>query len=489
MDFLDPRNYRRRAIKLWLGYALGGLVVVVVAVTLLYITFGFGIGKNGDIIQSGMVFVSSQPNPAQISLNGQPSQSSSNTRLVLPAGRYTINLARSGYRNWQDTISLSGGTVQHVDYPLLIPTKLDTSTVTAFAQPPGLVSQSPDQRWLVVEKPGSLTDFYLYDLKNPTLAPTTISLPPNLLSPGQSQQLEASEWSDDNIHLVLKHIYDGHTEYILLNRQQPASSINLTKTLNVPFDSLQLEGKKYNQYFIYQNQGGVLSTVSLQQPTPVLFARDALTYKTYGNNMVLYTSAVDAPAGEVNVKLRDGSSTFVIRQLPAGTSYVLDLTTYTGVWYMAMGAASQNKVYIYEDPVGQLSDNGQAVPLTALSVPSPNYLSFSDNARYIMAENGTHFGVYDAENEKTYSYSASAPMDAPQSHALWLDGNHLAYVSGGQLAVFDFDSANLQKLVPANPADVAALTPNGKQLYTVAPTDASGQASLTSTWLLVPADR
>ena len=88
MDFLDPVKIRRHKIRLITGYALLGVAIFLTTTVLIFLAFGYGVGKDGQIIQNGLVFVSSKPNPAQINLNGNNTGSSTNARLQLPAGQY-----------------------------------------------------------------------------------------------------------------------------------------------------------------------------------------------------------------------------------------------------------------------------------------------------------------------------------------------------------------------------------------------------------------
>ncbi|MCB7372769.1 hypothetical protein LI003_23025, partial [Bacteroides caccae] len=77
------------------------------------------------------------------------------------------------------------------------------------------------------------------------------------------------------------------------------------------------------------------------------------------------------------------------------------MTEYSGVPYVAIGTASGNRIYIYKDPLKQLSDQPkQAItPTQVLRVETPDYLSFSSNAQFIVTAHATQFGVYDIENK------------------------------------------------------------------------------------------
>src|SRR5665213_2134399 len=108
MDFLDPKKHRRHMIQLMVGYVLVGSAILIATIILLELAYGYGL-KNGQVIQNGLVFVSSKPNPAEISFNGKAIKARTNTRQVLQSGIYTMRLSLTGYQDWQQTIDVEGG--------------------------------------------------------------------------------------------------------------------------------------------------------------------------------------------------------------------------------------------------------------------------------------------------------------------------------------------------------------------------------------------
>src|SRR5689334_16343216 len=98
MDYLDPRKHRQHLIMLMVGYVLIAITIFAGAVLLLYQAYGFGLDKNGQVIQNGLVFVSSRPRPADIYFNGKLNKARTNSRVYLPAGNYTLKLQRTGYQ-------------------------------------------------------------------------------------------------------------------------------------------------------------------------------------------------------------------------------------------------------------------------------------------------------------------------------------------------------------------------------------------------------
>jgi hypothetical protein len=493
MDYLDPKKQFREHVILIIGYILVALAITISTLVLVYQAYGFGLAKDGTLIQSGLVFFSSQPNPANIYINGVRNANTTNTRLVLPSGAYNVRLTRTGYRDWHRTIVFDAGSVEHVDYPVLFPTTLTTKPIHTYNSAPGLATQSPDRRWLLVEQPGSAAGFDLYDLKNPaTPVLTTFSLPSSLLSKAtSSESWQLDGWADDNLHVLLTHVFDGKTEYILVDRANPAQSVNLNNVLGTNPTQLTFDNKKYDKYYLYNGASdGSLETATLETGNTLTpYLQDVLAYQSYGTNAMLYVTSDGAPKGKVVLKLLSGNQTITIRSLPISPTYLVNLTEYSGTLYVAGGATSDGQVYIYQDPIGQFTNQqGTIVPSQVLTVTQPNYLSFSDNAQFIVVENGTSFGVYDIENQKAYSYTAPLPLDAPQPNATWMDGDRLTYESGGKLIVFDFDGTNQQTLMSADGAYLPAFSSNYRYVFSMNKDTTAGKIDLDRTPLVTPAD-
>ncbi len=491
MDYLDPKKQARQRFILFLGYILIAVAVVTSTVILVNQAYGFNLSRNGTVIQNGLAFFSSHPSVAKIYINGNLNSATTDSSLYLPEAVYNISLERSGYYNWQREIELDGGSVQHYDYPFLFPKTLTTTPLQAYSSAPTLFTQSPDRHWLMVGKPGNtLTSFDLYDLKNPSKTPTLVSLRDGLLTKTTtSESWKIGEWADDNQHVLLEHDFGAKKEFILVDRASPDQSVNLSNSLTVNPTKLQLINKKYDQYYIYDSSTKSLQSTSLTSPALTSVLDHVLAYQSYGNNTVLYVSDSNAANSKIWLKLLSGGKSYNLHTLPASSSYVLDLTQYSGTMYVAAGASSADKVYIYNDPLSQLSQspNQSVTPIQVLHVNQPNYLSFSDNAQFIVTENGSQFGVYDIQNQKGYNFKSTAP-DSPTLHAEWMDGDRLDYVSGGKLIVFDYDHTNQHVLESASSQFTVKFAPDYKYVYSLGQ-NSSGLYFLNQTWLLAPVDR
>jgi PEGA domain len=497
MDFLDPKKQRAHTIRLLIGYVLVGIALMITTTILLYQAYGFGLNKNGQVIQNGLVFVSSRPSSADIYLNGKRYKNNTDTRMVLPSGQYTFDLQREGYRAWKRAVTVEGGSVERFDYPLLIPTKLASSVVKKYDKAPGVVLQSPDHRWMIVQSGDSPLGFEAFDLNSPKTAPQALTLPDNAVTQGTgTQSWELVEWADDNRHVLLKHIFQKNDqtaiEFVLMDRQDPTLSINLNSTLNTTPTGVTLRNQTYDQYYVFDQTAATLKTASLKQPVPEALLEHVLTYAASGNFLLYATDDVQMP-GKIIIKMRQDSNTTTLRQFTAApTQYMLGLRQYGGNWYVTMGAQAENKLYVYKNPLNALHEKpgDPLVPVGVLKVTSPTYLSFSPQSRFVMLESGQRIALYDAEKDKTDAYALKDPLDMPATNVTWVDNYHLAFGSGGQLMLLDFDNANLQTLVATSSSYVPVFDRQYRVLYTLRPADdAPAQTALMSTPLRTAKDQ
>jgi hypothetical protein len=362
---------------------------------------------------------------------------------------------------------------------------------------PALATQSLDRRWLLVDRADALGNFDEYDLNNPSAATTSISLPVGVLSAAKkTQALKVVEWASDNRHVLLVHTFDNSIEYILFDTQNAANTVNITQTLQLGATSvLSLQNGQYDHYFVHDSQTGALSLMTLKSSLPTPLVKNAIAFKASGNNAVLYATAQDAAPGEAQIMLQMDGKSYLIRNVALSANYLLALAQYNGSWYVAVGVASENRVYIYQDPVTVLQKHPDTVlvPVDALKVDAPSYVAFSSSKQYVVAENANHFAVYDIRYDKDYSYTLAPTFDAGQQNASWIDGAHLSYVSNGYLTVFDYDGTNAQTLQTADVRFLPFFAPNYKFVYSMLARPASGktaaQSVLTTTALRTQADQ
>jgi len=456
MDFLDPKKKRAYHIRLMVGYVLVAIVIGLGSLILVYAASGYGINtKTGQIVQNGLLFVDSQPGGAKVLLNGKDNGVTTSARLVLTSGKYKLEIQKDGYRSWSRSFTLYEQSIARFVYPFLFPVKPLTANLKSYPSQPAFITQSPDRKWLLVENNNASSKTVVFDqidtttLDQNTPDETQVSIPEGLLSNySPSSVLTEVEWSTDNKNVLLKHDYTGGSEFIVFNRDRPDQSFNVNTTLGTSPSQIALFNKKADQLYIYNQADKTLrlADIGKKQLQPILL-NHVLAFKPYAKDIVTYITDDGEPSGEVQAEILDSGKKYKLNEFTTGSHYLIDAAQYQGDFYYAVGSDTASSINIYKNPEDNIRDPsiGKAIPTIGLHVPGADKLKFSDNTRFIGAEAGQDFGVYDLETQTSYHYTLSNPLSAEMG---WMDGHRFLGQSGGNVFVMDYDGINAQSLTP-----------------------------------------
>lgn len=472
MDFLDPKKQKAHRMRLRIGYVLVATALLLATTILLYQAYGYRINREGQIIQNGLVFVSSNPTGAAIFANGQRLDKNTNQRLSLVAGQYTLELKREGYHTWKRGITVEGGSVQRFLHPLLIPMDLRTSSVKKYDQAPSLTTQSPDRRWLLIHT--GADSFDLFDLEQSTPAPQPRTITPEITRAGtKTTGYSAVQWASDNRRVVLKRLYtkDGAAgaEYILYDRERPNESRNLTTLLGFNPTELHLRDNKFDSYYAFDKKSGVVFTATLKQPTPQPLIRGALAFEPDGASSVLFATNTGAPKDKTLIRLLDDATTYTLREAPRDTNFVLEIGTFEGKQVIGAGSVKEGRTFVYRDPLESLREDRLPAPSHILKLANPKTISLSLNGRFIATQRADNFAVYDAETNRGYAFTVDLPKATKPDVTSWMDGHRLLLNANQTLYMFDYDGTNQHKLGMLKRSLWPAVTPNQRKVYSVQP--------------------
>ncbi len=459
MDYLDPEKKRSHTRRLFVGYALVAVAIGLGTILMVLLAYGYTFDRTSrSVIQNGLLFVRMGPVNAEVYINGEL-RGTGNQRLVLPADDYTIEIRADGYRSWEKTIQLAGGSVERFQYPLLFPEELSSSTYRTFSSEPNLLTTSPDRRWLLLQESEDIGAFIRYDLRQQINLPTFFSIPTGVVSTNvEDSTWELIEWSNDNEHLLLRHAFDGGSEHILFNHQDPATSQNLTSRFSdIPFTDVSLVDKQFDAYHLFNRQTGELILAELDEEDTELLLQDVLTYRSHGSDRVLYISSAQLPTGTATdeddpvfeARILEDNEVYTLTTLPIGErqDYLLDLARFDGDWYVVAGMSAEKRALVYKNPVEQISrsSSSRVLPVATLRTDdAPKRISFSANARNIKLQSNNQLAVYDLAREQSYQYTFG---DDATERAYWMDGHRLVTSWDNTLSVVDFDGENQQELV------------------------------------------
>ncbi len=452
MDFLDPRRKKAHRRRLLIGYVLMSIVIALGTLLVLYLARGFDIDrKTGSLIQNGIVFVDSKPKNAKVFLNNVEQRTRTDTRLVLPAGTYTVRIEADDYRHWERTFSLDGGQIRRLVYPYLIPNTFDTTDVFNYDSFPGLATQSPDRRWVLVQRPNMIYQFDVFDLSDTEKPPVQIVVPPSILTNLNSPSaLKFVEWSTNNRHLIFERTYDeDKTEFLLVDRESPADSTNINTSFGINPTVVSLKNKRPDQFYYLESVPGVLRVADLKNRTisaPLL--ESVIDYKTYGDDIVLFVTQKEVESGKAEFRVLEGDKTYTLKTVAESDRYVMDVSKYDGKWYYVAGSASENMAFVYENPLPALKQETrtQLIVLSILRLDNPRFVSFSAGTQFIALQSANKLLVVDLDENHQYRTTLDQKI-ALEQQIKWMDGHRLIYTSDQQSYIIDFDGSNNQTLV------------------------------------------
>lgn len=472
MDFLDPKAKKQQRVRLMIGYILVAILIVTASTILVYRAYGFNVDrKTGQVTQSGLVYIDSAPDGAELYLNGELYKDKTNSRLSLEEGQYEILIKKSGYRDWSRTLFIRGGTVERITYPLLVLQDLSEQRLASFgAAAPKVSTQSPDRRWLLVSEPGSITNFREYDLNSldneDKPKEEVVTFPAGLFTAADGEQLlQVVEWSTDNKNFLVKHTYGTGSEYLILNRDNPAESFSISKLLNVQPDQISLRDKRPDEWYLYTKAGGILQSANKEGNVEAVLA-NVTAYKTHDMDVIIY--AVKTSDTLSTIYIRQNGQTYNLRTVAAG-AVKLDIARFDNAWYVVVASDGDTKTYIYKNPVTDLSKREPVKPVAVAVLKANqaiNRIGFSTNTRFVMAQDAQHVGVYDAEKSESYQYSLKDTVDK-DTPVSWMDGHRLQYKSDGFETIVDFNGSNAQRLVRRDSGSAAFFNRDYTILYVI----------------------
>lgn len=452
MDFLDPRYRKTYQLRLMIGYFLISIAIILTTVALVEWASGFRYNtETGSISENGLLFVDSQPSGANIYLNEQKqkTKTSGSSRFDLAAGDYNLSIQKDGYLDWTRKVSIAGNDVDRIDYPFLFPASITTQSLNNFSAVPELVSQTPDQRWLLIEtgadSNGSV-NFLEYDTQKPKQAPVSLSLPSTTMTnPTTKSKLTGIEWSANSAQLLLKREYSQQTEFIIFDRTDNLSSYNVSKVFNFSGSRAGLVGQKSdNIYLLDVDKNLYQGDVSKKQTK--LISKNVVDFKALPSSQVAYFAQDVADTSKYLTSIYDGGKNYSLNSFSTKYTPVLNFSVYDSHLFLAVTSDSEARINVYEDPLSALKNSSPKVsPIISLVNSGNQTLTVSENGRFFASQADKNFTVFDIEKSSRVRFSLD--FSPPESFS-WMDGYRLIGKHDNKLFVTDFDGINHHDLTP-----------------------------------------
>ena len=424
---------RRQSLKVIISEAIMVLAVIAMVSVLALIVSGYWLNSDFEVERQGMVQVSSTPTGADLDIDGTSSWlQRTNTSRVVSSGEHTITISKEGYDSWSKTINVSEGLLYRLHYPRLF---LQDRTAENVLDVKGatFASVSPDHDKLLLI--GDTTEWQIINLKDDTLKPKKINLAKYLPSVSLAEnantglfagKILTADWDRDNRHILLKIQDEGTFEWVLVDVENPSSSLNVSKEFGANFDAIEILDNSSSNLLAIQN--GNLHKIDVPgKLISAILAENVIDYDHYENEIV-FVSKNEAKYSINLFKLGDNETTKL-------KTFSEPLKVVLSKFYdeMYITTLQNNQLSLYKKvDFNHIQDYELSF--------SPDNIKVGHNGEFIAMHSGNQLATLDME---TYSVRE---WHTDGENFGWLDNDMVYSVAQGELFVYDFDGLNRRML-------------------------------------------
>jgi hypothetical protein len=475
----NPKQRQRDLAKRTATYLAMTLSVIVLVAVSLFLVLGYSVDKEGQAEQGGLVQFRSFPTGASVSIDGAKQSFTTNNKKNMSSGYHNVTMELKQYRGWGKNFDLGSGELLWLN-ALLIPKHITTNEVQAFDQLSSM-KIAPDKNWIaLIERPNE-PKVKIVDLRDEDKPKSTELVIPEIVakSNGPDDVFKVVEWDFGSKYILVTHTSGSKTEWLRLDRNDPANARNVSVLKNIPITDAHFVGGSGNVLYVLTD--GFVRKVDLSKANePVKnVAEGVREFELYKDDRVGYVA--NKPAGQVVGFYDEATSkarevkTFKPDQANVHTS----ISNYFNDDYQAISYGTT--VEVIKDPLS--SKNVFAKFELAAGV---QWLYFSNNGRFVVAQNGSNLSVYDLERRQNFVFTIpDNPAYKSDHHLKWLDDFHFVSDAGGVLTIFEYDGTNIETIGSVAEGFDISLSDNGKRLFDIGINSGTGKPVLQSSVMVV----
>lgn len=461
---------RKEILKRTLVYGVMCLSVAALVVVLLLIVLGYRLNRtDGRIEQGGLLQFDTRPGGADVTIDGTLLGSRTATKATVSSGQHAVTMTRSGYLPWQKTVHVAPGSIVWLDYARLVPAELKTESVANFAHISGTLA-SFDAKWMAVKEDPSTATITLVDISREAVRQSSLEIPAgSFTAPAvdKPHSFTLETWDPSNRYLLVKHAFnDSLLEWLIVDTQNVAQTVNLTKLLNVPMSKVLFSNASSNTLFAQVGSDVrkvEISAATLSRP----LVSNVAEFWLFDRSTIVFTTTVSAETGIRSAGYyEDGAEKPHLLKTYADDGKAplkVALGKYFDEPYVALAYGETTDIYRGKMPTGQADVSAMVHETSFAQAGGVEHLEIRNNGRFIVAQRGGEFQVYDNELKQLNKTTLKETAGAKKLN--WLDGYYAWSDLGGMLRLYEFDGANQHDIMPVAPGYGATLAQDGTFLY------------------------
>jgi hypothetical protein len=453
-------------------------VLIILTVTILFM-LGFRLDSgNGRLEQGALLQFDSTPNAADVSIDGQATGVRTAGKQTVSAGDHTVLYTKAGYENWSRSLDFAAGTLTWLDYARMVPKERTAEKVATYATIIG-AKASPDMKFMLLQEDAAVPQFQLADLRSAEVRISTLDIPASVYSEaataGVAHSFSIDQWNDGGRYVLIKHIYNDRSEWLMVDTENVAQTINITRLLSVTFTDLEFAGTNGRSLFGLVDDKNIrkldLSSATLSRA----LVSNVSSFELFDTNTISYTGTDPNDATkQVAGVYRDGDDQPHVLRTVDSLDTVLKIAVgeYFNDNYVAIAEGPEVTILKGNYQVTSTDDMTNLKPFATMSLTSSvTNLSFSPTSDYIVAANGDSFKTYEIEHSRSAGGTVDSSPAAASTPLQWLDTAHVWNRQNNTLVMRDFDNSNVYSInAIAGDFDVT-VSQNGRFIYSIGTAD------------------
>ena len=429
---MDPeKRAKRESLRIIISESVMVIAIIAVVAVLALIVSGYWISSDFKVERQGMLQVSSVPTGATVAIDGESAIfQRTNISKVLSSGEHEIVLTKDEYDSWSKTINVREGLLYRLHYPRLFLLDREKKTVydTVGAT---FATISPNRKRVLLTN--DTTAWTLLNLDSDNLEPKTldvsklfssVSLADGAISGVFGGQILDADWDVVSEHVLFKVQSQGSVEWVLININSPASSINLTREFASDFSDVQIFDQSSGALLAVRNNNLHKIDTANRQISAVI-AENVQSFDHFDSDLTYIAD------GAVFLGRIGGNNFTELENIATEPSAKVFISQFYDDKYITTVTNNQISVYKKDSPDDTIS---QAISFT------PEFIKIGHDGEFVFMWSGTSVATFDMESLSVREWALDS------LHFGWLDNDMIYVVKDGSLIVYDFDGLNRREL-------------------------------------------
>jgi len=452
-------------------------VLIILTVTILFLQ-GFRLDSGNRLSQGALLQFDSTPNAANVFIDGKDTKVRTAGKQTVVAGVHTVLFTKDRYEDWTRTIDFAAGTLTWLDYARMVPKERSAETVANFKTIVA-AKASPDYKFILLQQAAEQPEFQLADLRSTEVKLSTLTLPTDLYSEpttaGVTHSFTLDEWNLGGRYILINHKFNDQTEWLMVDTENVAQSVNVSRLLSVGFKDLHFAGSNGRTLFGLADDNNIrkldLSSATISRA----LVSHVDSFDLFDTNTISYVGTDPANnTKRVAGVYRDGDEQpHVLRTVDSlDTVLKIAVGNYFNDNYVAIAEGSKVTILTGSYQTTGNDDMTELKQFATMDLPGTvTQLSFSPKSDYILAQAGSSFMTYEIEHTRSSSGGLDPTPAAASTPLQWLDVSHVWNKQSGSLVMRDFDNANIYSINTVAGDFDATLSQNGRFFYSVGKSD------------------